>query len=97
MGGPAWGSYQRASPYRSDGAEFTHGESQGLQSSHKGRQAVEIFSKTCGDFPGGPVAETLGAQWRGAKIRSLVKELDSTCCNQDLAKPKKKVYEFYIT
>ena len=70
MGGRAWRFHQRASPYRSDGAEFTRGESRGLQSSHIGRQAVEIFCKNCGDFPGGPVAETLQAQWRGAQIRS---------------------------
>ena len=34
------------------------------------------------DFPGGPVAKTLCSQSRGsAWVRSLVGELDLTCCN----------------
>ena len=33
-----------------------------------------------GDFPGGPVAKTVLPMLR-AHIRSLVRELDPTCCN----------------
>ena len=34
------------------------------------------------EFPGGPVAKTLCYQCRGVWVRSLVRELDPTCCNE---------------
>ena len=33
------------------------------------------------DFPGGPAAKTLHSQCRGPGFKSLVRELDPTCCN----------------
>ena len=35
----------------------------------------------CGDFPGDPVAKTLRSQTQGARVQTLVKEPDPTCCN----------------
>ena len=37
--------------------------------------------KVVRDLPRGPVAKTLHSQFRGPGVRSLVRELDSTCCN----------------
>ena len=52
-----------------------------------------------GDFPGGPVAETLQLLMLGAWVQFLVRELDPRCCNeevplcqdQDLAQPSKEI------
>ena len=33
------------------------------------------------DFPGGPVLRLCGSQCRGPRVRALVRELNSTCCN----------------
>ena len=38
------------------------------------------------DFPGGPVAKTMQGPW----VRSLVRELDPTCFNEDLMQSKKE-------
>ena len=34
-----------------------------------------------GDFPGGPVAKAPSSQCKGARVQSLVWEIDPTCCN----------------
>ena len=33
------------------------------------------------DFPGGPVAKAPCSQRRGPRVRSLIREVDPTCCN----------------
>ena len=37
------------------------------------------------DFPGDPVTKTPCFQCMGPGVRSLVRELDPTCCNQEFA------------
>ena len=37
------------------------------------------------DIPGGPVAKTLSSQCKESGVQSLVRELDPTCCNWELA------------
>ena len=45
------------------------------------------WKQNAGDFPVHPVAKTLHSQWapsmQGAQVRSLVRDLDPTCHNQD--------------
>ena len=41
----------------------------------------EYIKKTNRDFPGGPVVKTPHSQCRGARVRSLVRELDPACRN----------------
>ena len=43
--------------------------------------ANTISKDIYGDFPSGLVAETPSSQCRGARVHSLVRELDLTCCN----------------
>ena len=47
---------------------------------HSG-QTVNPSTIHSGDFPGGPVAETLQLLMLGARVQFLVRELDPTCCN----------------
>ena len=74
----------------------------------RGLVAADTFIKTffgrwgslqcnhSGGFPGGPVTKTPCFQCMGPGIRSLVRELDPTCCNQEftllqLKKKKKRI------
>ena len=65
---------------------------------HSG-QTVNLSTIHSGDFPGGPVAETLQLLMLGAWVQFLVRELDPRCCNeeiplcqdQDLAQPSKEI------
>ena len=47
---------------------------------------IFFYIKIFWDFSYGPVAKTL---MQGARVWSLVRELDPTCCNKDLAQPNK--------
>ena len=40
-----------------------------------------VFKEKGRDFPSAPVAKTPRSQCRGPGVRSLVGELDPTCCN----------------
>ena len=45
-------------------------------------QPCDAYQKRyCRDFPGGPVAKTSLLPVQGARVRSLVRELDPTCHN----------------
>ena len=45
-------------------------------------QPCDAYQKRyCGDFPGSPVAKPPLLPMQGAQVRSLVRELDPTCCN----------------
>ena len=58
----------------------------GLYLDHK-REPTKGFSRKPlnRDFPGGLAVKTLRSQCRGPGVRSLVRELDSTCHNEDPA------------
>ena len=44
---------------------------------------VTVLNEELGDFPGGSVATGLCFQCRGARVPSLVGELDPTCHKED--------------
>ena len=47
----------------------------------KERQISNKDKRLLWDFPGGPVAKTPPLPMQGAWVRSLLRELDPTCCN----------------
>ena len=49
-----------------------------------------LKSVRTGDFPGGPGAKT-ALSVQGARVQSLIRELDPTCCNYDSVPPNKSI------
>ena len=47
------------------------------------RMTVPRKGRHRGDIPAGPVAKILSSQCKGAWVQSRIRELDSTCSNQD--------------
>ena len=49
-----------------------------------------LKSVRTGDFPGGPGAKT-ALSMQGARVQSLIRKLDPTCCNYDSVPPNKSI------
>ena len=45
------------------------------------KQKTALRRRKRGDFPGGPVADTLCFQHKGSGVQSLVREIDRTYCS----------------